>query len=182
MAEKIQQSPRKTPRKYRTEEFMGFKLRFIDPSKQSQKGDRHRSAYWLVDNCKAGKSRTQALQPVNKQRALRRIIKKKKNSLPKILKQRAAARVRRLPHMLQCVQPQSIASGAVQAQALRHCRVGGGAQKAQAQSGNPGGRERVLAVKPSTVTLPTAHAAHGSAQNILSGGGGPCFPGVNRSH
>ena len=57
MAEMIQQSPRKTPRKYRTEEFMGFKLRFIDPSKKSSKGDRHRSPYWLVDNCKAGKNR-----------------------------------------------------------------------------------------------------------------------------
>ena len=48
---------RKKPRKYRTEDFMGFKLRFIDPSKQSGKGDRHKSPYWLVDNCKAGKNR-----------------------------------------------------------------------------------------------------------------------------
>ena len=57
MADMMQQTPRKTPRKYRTEEFMGFKLRFIDPSKQSGKGNRHKSPYWMVDNCKAGKNR-----------------------------------------------------------------------------------------------------------------------------
>ena len=57
MAQMIQQQPRKKPRKYRTEDFMGFKLRFIDPSKQSNKGNRHKSPYWMVDNCKAGKNR-----------------------------------------------------------------------------------------------------------------------------
>ena len=54
MADMMQANGRKHPRKYRTEDFMGFKLRFIDPSKQGNKGDRHKSPYWLVDNCKAG--------------------------------------------------------------------------------------------------------------------------------
>lgn len=57
MSDTIQLKPRKKPRKYRTEDYLGFKIRFIDPAKQGSKGDRHKTPYWLVDNCKAGKNR-----------------------------------------------------------------------------------------------------------------------------